>query len=140
MTRANTLKFSEFVWQFGDGMSPETFSKPCGVTSRDFTISPSLSSTAVPDCDDDDAAPWVNNDTVSMSASGTISGTVDADDYDEMEDWAFSGESRNARIIRGTRRFDGAFKIELTTTGEQGKRVTFSAKLTSDGLVAPYTP
>lgn len=135
MAAANTLRFSQFVWQFGDGANPETFSKPCGVTSRDFVISPSLSATPIPDCDDDDAAPWVDNDTVSMSASGTISGTLDDDDYSTLLDWALSGESRNARIIISARVLTGAFKIELTTTGAQGKRATFSGKLTSDGVV-----
>lgn len=135
MARANTIKFSEFVWQFGDGATPETFSKPCGVTSRDFSITPSLSATAVPDCDDDDAAPWVDNDTVSMSASGTIAGTLDDDDYDTLLDWALSGKSRNAKIVIKARLLTGAFKVELTTTGAQGKRGTFSCKLTSDGVI-----
>lgn len=135
MARANTIKFSQFVWQFGDGGNPETFSKPCGVTSRDFVISPSLSATAVPDCDDDDAAPWVDNDTVSMSASGTISGTLDDDDYSSLLDWALSGLSRNARIVISARLLTGAFKAELTTTGAQGKRGTFSVKLTADGVI-----
>ncbi len=140
MARAVTLKFSEFVWQFGDGADPEQFSKPCGVTSRDFSISPNLSDTAVPDCADDDAVAWLDRDTVSMSASGTIAGTVDDDDYDDLLEWALSGDSPNARIILKGRRLDGAFKIELTTTGESGKRVTFSAKLTSDGELVKYAP
>jgi hypothetical protein len=136
MARANTLRFSQFVWQFGDGATPENFSKPCGVTSRDFVIVPSLSATVVPDCDDDDAVGWVDNDTVSMSASGTISGTLDDDDYSTLLDWALSGDSRNAHIIISARLLTGAFKAELTTTGAQGKRGTFSVKLTSDGVIA----
>jgi hypothetical protein len=136
MARANTLKFSEFVFQFGDGATPtETFSRPCGVTSRDFAIEPNTSDTAVPDCDDEDAASWLDRDTVSMSASGNIAGTVDDDDFDSLLDWAMSGNSRNARILIKARRLDGAFKIALTSSAERGKRVTFSAKLTSDGVL-----
>ncbi len=138
MTRATTLKFSQFVWQFGDGASPETFSRPCGVTSRDFTIEPSTSDTAVPDCDDEDAAAWLDRDTVSMSAGGSIAGAVDDDDFDTMLDWSLAGDSRNCRIIIGDRRLDGAFKLALTTNGEKGKRITFSAKLTSDGAITKF--
>lgn len=139
MANAQTIKFSEFVFQFGDGGNPEQFSKPCGVTSRDFSIEPNLSSTAVPSCDDDDAASWLEQDTVSMQASGTIAGTVDDHDYDSLLDWALSGASRNAKLIIKARLLTGAFKAALTSTGEKGKRVTFSVKLTLDGALTRVT-
>lgn len=132
---ATTIKFSEFVIQVGDGGNPEQFSKPCGVTSRDFTIEPNLSSTAIPDCDDDDAASWLEQDTVSMQASGTIAGTVDDHDYDTLLDWAMGGLSKNMKIIIKSRVLTGAFKFSLTSTGEKGKRMTFSGKLTLDGVL-----
>lgn len=135
MARANTLKFSEFLFQFGDGATPEAFSRPCGVTSRDFALEPNTSDTAVPDCSDEDAVSWLDRDTVSMSASGNVAGTMDDDDFDALLDWALSGASRNGRVIIKGRRLDGAFKIALTLTGERGKRVTFAGKLTSDGAI-----
>jgi hypothetical protein len=135
MAAANSLKYSEFVFQFGDGAAPETFSRPCGVTSRDFAIEPNTSDTALPDCSDEDLPAWLDRDTVSMSASGNIAGTLDDDDFDALLDWALSGDSRNARLIIKNRRLDGAFKISLTASAEKGKKVTFQGKLTSDGKI-----
>jgi hypothetical protein len=47
--------------------SPEVFASPCGLNSRSFNRTAATNETNVPDCDDPDAASWLERDVVSLS-------------------------------------------------------------------------
>jgi predicted secreted protein len=135
MAQAQTLRFGQFLIEIGDGAQPEVFTAPCGFTSRGFERTAATNDTNVPDCDDPDAASWLQRDVVSLSGSLSGSGVVADEDFDTWDTW-LGDASRNVRITLGTRRWIGPMHLtSLSITGEKGKRVDFSAKLESDGEI-----
>jgi predicted secreted protein len=134
MTQASTLKFSQFLIQLGNGADPEVFASPCGLNSRGFSRTAATNDTNVPDCDDPDAASWLERDTVSLSASLSGAGVVADEDFDVWNDWFETGGSQNIKITLGTRVWIGSYKCtKLNITGNRGSRVTFDVSLDSDG-------
>lgn len=134
MTQATTLRFSQFLVQLGNGASPEVFASPCGLNSRSFNRSAATNDTNVPDCDDADAASWLERDIVSLSAAISGAGVVADEDFDVWNTWFESGASKNCKITLGTRVWIGPYKLtKLNVTGNRGSRTTFDASLDSDG-------
>lgn len=136
MAQAQTLRFGQFLIQLGDGADPEVFAAPCGLTSRGFERSAATNDTNVPDCDDPDAASWLERDVVSLSGKLSGSGVVADEDFDTWEDWYSSAATKNVKITLGTRNWIGPMKLtSLNITGEKGKRVEFSTSMDSDGEI-----
>lgn len=134
MAQAETIRFSLFKIELGDGASPEVFAAPCGLNSRGFSRTAATSDTNVPDCDDPDAPSWLERDVVSLSASLSGSGVVADEDFDVWDEWFDGAESKNVKVTLGTRVWIGPMKLSaLNVTGERGQRVNFEATLDSDG-------
>lgn len=76
MTKPTTLTYGHFLILLGDGASPETFSEPCGLTSKGFAQTASTQDTNVPDCDDPDAPAYVERAIESLSGEITGSGVL----------------------------------------------------------------
>lgn len=137
MTQASTLKFSQFLIKLGNGAVPEAFSAPCGLNSRGFNRTAATNDTNVPDCDDPDAASWLQRDVVSLSGALSGAGVVADEDYDVWEAWFNSASSKNVQITLGARTWLGACKLtKLNLTGNRGNRVTFDASIDTDGIMA----
>jgi predicted secreted protein len=136
MAQAETLRFSQFLVQLGDGADPEIFASPCGLNSRGFNRTAATNDTNVPDCDDPDAASWLERDVVSLSGQLSGSGVVANEDFDVWDEWFESGATKNVKITLGTRVWIGPCKLtRLNLTGARGQRVTFDVTLDSDGEI-----
>jgi hypothetical protein len=137
MAQAQTLKFSQFLVQLGNGANPEVFESPCGLNSRSFNRTAATNDTNVPDCDDPDAASWLERDIVSLSASIAGAGVVANEDFDGWNAWFEAGSTKNVKITLGMRVWLGPYKCtKLNLTGQRGSRVTFDVTLDSDGETA----
>lgn len=136
MAKALTFRFSQFLVMLGNGLSPETFSAPCGLTSRGFTRTANLGDVNVPDCADEDAPSWLERDVISYQASLTGSGVVASQSKEAWEAWWESGDAKNVRIELGATAWEGPFRLtELTINAERGSRVNMSVNMVSDGPV-----
>ena len=134
MAQAQSLKFSQFLVQLGNGANPEVFDSPCGLNSRSFNRTAATNDTNVPDCDDPDAPSWLERDIVSLSSSISGAGVVADEDFDHWNTWFEGGSSNNIRITLGKRVWIGPYKFtKSNVTGQRGSRTTFDVTLDSDG-------
>jgi hypothetical protein len=137
MAKATTTRFSDFLVLLGDGLSPETFTAPCGLTSRGFERTANMNATNVPDCADEDAPSWLEQDVISYQASISGAGVVADESLDAWEDWWDSGETKNCQVHLKTTIWEGPFKLQtLTYNGERGQRTNLTIALVSDGEIA----
>lgn len=138
MALASTMKFSQFLIKLGDGAAApnEAFNAPCGLNSRGFKRTAATADVNVPDCDDPDAASWLQRDVTSLSGELSGAGVVADEDFNVWNAWYESAQSKNIQVILGTRLWSGAAKLtQLDVTGERGKRVEFSVAIMSDGAL-----
>lgn len=135
MAKPTTKKYSQFLIQIGDGASPETFSAPCGLTSKGFNQTKSMQETAVPDCNDPDAPSYSEKgvDTISSEISG--SGVLAMEAFDTWNEFFNSTESRNCRIeIVGKGYWQGAFHLTtFNITAQRGQKINVDITLQNDG-------
>lgn len=143
MAKAKTISGTKIIVQVGDGASPEVFAAPCGLTTRGFNRTANTNDVVVPDCTDEDAMAWVENDVVSLQAGVTGSGVLDTDALDVWDDWFQSGELRNCRIVvdvplaQNGRHYAGAFRLtNFNMTGERGSKAQVEVTLASSGPVS----
>jgi Phage tail tube protein len=139
MAQATTYPFSKFLVKIGDGGSPETFSDPCGLTTKGFTRTANMNDTNIPDCDDPDAPSWLGRDVVSYQAAIAGAGVVAQESFDTWESWWNAGVTRNVRIELNT---EAAWIMpaklqEFAITAERGAKVNMTVALVSDGAVVP---
>jgi hypothetical protein len=99
LAQPNTLPFSKFVVQIDDGTG--TFVAPCGFLKKAHKRTAQTSDTIVPDCDDPDAAAYLERNVVSLSHEVSGDGVM-AEESDALwRVWWESGLSRNVRITYG---------------------------------------
>lgn len=136
MVQATTLKFSQFLVLIHNGASPGEFQDPCGLTSRGFNRTAETNSTNVPDCDDPDAAAWLERDVVSLSGEMTGSGVLADESFDIWDEWFESGQAKMVRVELGSRAWEGrAILSNFNISGERGQRVNVEVTLQSDGEI-----
>ncbi len=141
MAQAKTVRFSGLRVLLGGGEEPEVFAAPCGFTERSLTLSKELGSTNVPDCTDEDAAPWTERDVTSKSAEIGGQGVLDITALAVWQERFASDASGNARVevwragvMIG--HWLGAFHLESLEIGAtQGERATIQVSMQSDGAV-----
>ena len=142
MTKPTTFKFGEFLIEVGDGASPETFTAPCGLTSRSLNGTAATNDTNVPDCDDPDAPSWLERDVVSLSRDIQGSGVLAGEFFDTWNDWFESADSKHCRVTVGPNAspyqkvFTGSYILSsFQVNSNIGNRVEVSVTLQSDGPV-----
>lgn len=141
MAQAKTFRRSGLRLLLGDGADPEGFATPCGLLERAITLSKELGETNVPDCDDEDAAPWTERDVTAKSATISGSGVLDEDALPVWRGFYESDVSKNCRIElwrNGAKvgHWQGAFHIEsFNPAAPEAGRVTLEISLASDGAV-----
>src|SRR5690606_11224625 len=115
MAQPTTARPGKMRILLGDGGSPESFSAPCGLTSRAFSPTKNFGESPVPDCDDPDAPYWIGRDVQSMSASVSGEGVLAAEAAETWMEATFSTESVNVLIeiefTTGVWSFAGAFHV-----------------------------
>lgn len=134
--KPTTFKFSEMIISVGDGGSPETFGNPCGLTTKSFNGQANTNDTNVPDCDDPEAASWLERDVVSLTRDISGSGVLADEFLGTWDDWFVSANSRNARIHIGDFQWSGAYLLTaFQITANLGNKVEISVTLSSDGEI-----
>jgi hypothetical protein len=126
----------------GDGASPEVFAQPCGLTSNKVSIKAATNSTVVPWCDAPAAAAWESKDVNSLSMSASGSGVMAKESFDIWNDWALSGEPKNAQIKIDDNKgnylgyYSGTFVLSsFDLTGTRGEKITVDVSLDNDDIV-----
>lgn len=146
MTQATTVPFSGFRVLLEDPATPGTFIAPCGFTERSLTLTKETNDTTVPDCDNEDAASWVERDVVSKSAAISGEGVMARESLARWQAIYEDDDPVSARVERaGTAAQGGGYylgKFHLTSFEQgavKGERATVSAELSSTGPVV-WTP
>ncbi len=138
-----TATFNEFLILVGDGMSPETFAAPCGLTSKGFNQTANTQDTVVPDCDDPDAPAYIERAVVSVSGEITGQGVLAMEAFNEVwEPWFRSTAPMNARVKLNKSHaehggyYEGSFLLsQFNMTGQRGERVNVSVTMVSNGAI-----
>lgn len=143
MAAPQTLRFGAGALYIGDGAtSTEVFTKLCGFTEMELTLDKETNDTNVPDCDDPDAAAWVERDVVSLSWSMSFSGVLAKAALPLLEDATFSSAPVNIRLDlagggtgTGTpnRRYAGRAHISHNISGSRGEKWQVEVTVTGDG-------
>lgn len=141
MAKPVTVRFGKFFVRLSDGATPAVFAAPCGFTSKSFTRNKTLGEVNVPDCDDPDAAAWVERDVQSMTASISGDGVLAKAAVPLWEDALASVESIECEVELeypdgDTDTYTGFFHLEsFEITGALGERVNVSVSMQSDGEI-----
>lgn len=101
MAQATTSTFGKFMVLVGDGATPEVFTAICGLTSKGLDISADVQTSEVPDCSDEDAVSWQEQDVKSVGASISGSGVYAMEAHKMLMDWALSGAQKNVKVMWG---------------------------------------
>lgn len=146
MAQAQTLPFSAFKVLLESTATPGTFIAPCGLTERSLSLTKETNDTTVGDCDDEDAAAWVERDVVSKSASISGDGVMARQSIAVWQAAYESDAPINVRVERsGTAAQGGGYYLGTfhLTSFEQGatrgERATASIEMSSSGPVV-WTP
>lgn len=142
MATPRTLTFGKMLIEVGDGESPEQFDAPCGLTSKGFNQSATTQETTVPDCDDPDAAAYVERDVESLSSEISGAGVLAMDGgegsaFHVWRGWYEGAAAKNVKItlddVDGGY-YLGAFHLTQFNIGAtRGQKVTVDVTMVSDG-------
>ncbi len=141
MAKPTTFVGSNVYVQLESSTTPGVYVRPCGLTNHTFSFSKNMQDVDVPDCDDMEAAAWVERGVRSLDFSGSGSGILAAEAVDTW--WAAfkSTESVNARIYIGAvddteagRYWSGKIHVSgFEVTGERGDKAKTTISVVSDG-------
>jgi len=124
--------------------SPDVFSEPCGLTTKNFTLSANTTTNIVPDCADPTLPAWESKDVVSIAAEVTGNGIMAVEAFHAWADWFLGATSRLARIQlvspttlpNSLGYFQGNFFLtRLVYGGVRGSKVTIDITMMSDQQV-----
>lgn len=142
MAKPTTLKFGKFFVRLSDGATPApAFVAPCGFTQKSFNRNKTLAEVNVPDCDEPDAASWMERDVQSMSASISGSGVLAKSSVPIWEAALLDTDSIECEVELeypdgGSDIYTGRFHLEsFEITGSIGERVNVSISMQSDGEI-----
>lgn len=139
MAQPTVLAGTKVLILVGDSGSPEIFAQPCGLTTKNFTLSASTNSTLIPDCADPEAPAWEAKDANALSAQVSGSGVMALESFDTWKDWFLSANSKHCRITLDDPSlgyFTGAFLLtSLKYGGVRGQKITLDITLDNDGQV-----
>jgi len=139
MAQPVTIKGGKVKVLLGSG-SPVVFAAPCGLTSKSVTLNKGLEEVNIPDCADPDAVPWLGRDATSLSMSISGEGVLASESVETWLEAFESVESVPVQVVwefpAKTITWEGNMHVEsIETTGENGRRVTMTVSLQSDGLM-----
>lgn len=96
MTAPVTIKSQNLVIEFNVA---GTWTAPCAMPSRSIKFSASTTSVDLPDCDDQDAAPWTTRDMKALSAKIDGDGRMTKANADLIRDLFLAGDLVEARVV-----------------------------------------
>lgn len=125
--------------------SPDVFSEPCGLTTKNFTLNASTNTTLIPDCVDPSLPAWEAKDVNALSAEVTGTGVMAVESFHTWVDWYLGATERSARIqlVSPTSLplslgyFLGSFILSsLKYGGVRGQKVTLDVTLVNNGALS----
>lgn len=146
MAQPTTAKFGKMRVMLGDDATPIAYAAPCGLSTKNLTLSKNLQEITIPDCDDPDAVMWIGRDAQNLSATISGDGVAAAESVPDWNSAALSVDSVPMKVeiefSTGMKSFTGLWQVDNLTFGaEQGGRVTLSFNAQSDGeIVDLWTP
>ena len=140
MAKPTTFKFSEMLIEIEDIGPPVAWVAPCGLTAKAFNGTAATTDTNVPDCDDPDAASWLERDVVSLARDISGDGVLAGEYKNEWDDWFTSGNTRNVRIsippVDPKSQWTGAYLLTtFNITGGIGEKLKVAVVMQSDGQI-----
>lgn len=142
MAQATTVPFSGVKVLLESATVPNTFVAPCGLTERSIQFSKETNDTTTPDCDNEDAAGFVERDVVSKSATISGEGVLARE---SIARWRAAFESDLPVKARATLAglaavgggsWEGLFHLTSFEVGAtRGERATVSVEMQSTGPV-----
>ena len=143
MARATTENFHQMVVEIETG-TPGVYSKICGVTSRSVNRTSNMSTSEVPDCDDESQPASVERAVQSQEVAISGTGVWASQSHGTILDWWYSGATKNIRIghlnaaVGETEYETGpAYLVSINNTAERGSKVTSEIEIQFDGLPTP---
>ncbi|MDI6834508.1 MAG: phage tail tube protein [Rhizobiaceae bacterium] len=139
MARATTENFHQMVEIETD--TPGVYSKICGVTSRSVNRTSNMSTSEVPDCDDESLPASVERAVQSQEVTISGTGVWASQSHGTMLNWWYSGATKNIRVghlnaaVGETEYESGpAYLASINNTAERGSKVTSEIEIQFDGL------
>jgi predicted secreted protein len=124
--------------------SPDVFSEPCGLTTKNFNLNASTNATLIPDCANPDLPAWEAKDVNALSAECTGTGVMAVESFHVWLDWFLGATERSARIQlvspaslpNSLGYFLGSFILSsLKYGGQRGQKVTLDITLVNNGAL-----
>ncbi|MFC2248540.1 phage tail tube protein [Labrys portucalensis] len=146
MARPQTYSYGKGRLMIGDGATPEVFVAPCGFTQASLTVDKSTNSTAVPDCNDPDAAIWDETGVTTMSWSMQFQGVLAKESLELYEKVTFSSAPVNIRfeiVGAGTgagtpdKRYAGSAHVKMQFQAQRGELFQVTIDLQGNGELVP---
>lgn len=141
MARATTENFSQMVIEVEWVASSGVYSRWCGLTSRGVNRQSNMSTSEVPDCDDETLPAAVERAVQSQEVTISGSGVWAAESNGKALDWWYSGATKNVRIQNvnaqsGDTEFEtgAAYLVQVSNQAERGQKVTADISIEFDGL------
>ena len=140
MARAQTANFHQMVVEV-ETETPGTYGRLCGLTSRGMNRQSNMSTSEVPDCDDESLPAAVERAVQSQEVTISGSGVWAAQSHETMLDWWYSGATKKVRVQHvnaavGDTEYEtgNAYLVSISNQAERGQKVTAEISIEFDGL------
>lgn len=141
MARATTANFHQMVLEVEFVASSGTYSKVCGLTGRGINRQNNMSTSEVPDCDDESLPAAVERAVQSQEATVSGTGVWSAESHEGLLDWWYSGATKNIRIqhvnaASGDTEYESgtAYLSSINNQADRGTKVAADLSIEFDGV------
>lgn len=141
MARATTANFHQMVVEVETTPGSGVYAKLCGLTSRGINRQSNMSTSEVPDCDDESLPAAVERAVQSQEVTIPGSGVWASQSHETMLDWWYSGATKSVRVqhvnaaVGDTEYETGdAYLVSIANQAERGTKVTAEISIEFDGI------
>lgn len=141
MTRATTANFHQMVVEVETTPGSGVYAKLCGMTSRGINRQSNMSTSEVPDCDDESLPAAVERAVQSQEVTVSGSGVWASQSHETMLDWWYSGATKSVRVQHvnaavGDTEYEtgNAYLVSISNQAERGTKVTAEISIEFDGI------
>ncbi|NGO63956.1 hypothetical protein G6N76_09745 [Rhizobium daejeonense] len=141
MARADTASFHQMVLEVEVTTGSGVYSRICGLTSRGINRQHNMSTSEVPDCDDESRPAAVERAVQSSEATISASGVWASQSHEILLDWWESGATKSIRIHHvkaavGDTEYEtgNAYLVSINNQAERGTKVTAELSIEFDGI------
>ena len=141
MTRATTANFHQLVLEVETTDGSGVYSRLCGLTSRGINRQSNMSTSEVPDCNDESLPAAVERAVQSQEVTISGSGVWASQSHETMLDWWYSGATKSIRVQHvnaavGDTEYEtgNAYLVSINNQAERGTKVTAEISIEFDGV------